>query len=101
MVYVEEKETGFKITGFPAHSVAEKAGVKKGDLILTADDVEIKSISDLKVHLHYKDTGDITRLKIFRPTEQEEDQVEDKEKGEEETEEGEVEGEEVVIDVTL
>jgi uncharacterized iron-regulated protein len=113
MVYVNKEETGFKITGFSGHSVSEKAGVKTGDILLFVDDVEIKSIADIKVHLHYKNKGDIVKLKVFRPVEQEE-KDEDIEKDEEyswdaaeKNEETEVkkieelEGEEILIDVTL
>jgi hypothetical protein len=113
MVYVKMEDKGFKITGFPGHSVSETAGVKTGDILLSIDEIEIKSIADIKVHLHYKNKGDIVKLKVFRPVEQEE-KDEDIEKDEEHSwdaaeknEETEVkkieelEGEEILIDVTL
>ncbi len=113
MVQVKKVDMGFEIAGFPGHSVSEEAGVKEGDILLSVDNVEVKSIADLKVYLHYKEKGDIVTLKIFRPVEQEE-KDEDLEKDEEpdwntegteeepEVEEVvELEGEEILIDVTL
>jgi len=113
MVFVEKEEMGFNISGFPAHSVSERAGVKTGDILLTIDDVEIKSIADIKVYLHYKNKGDIVKLKVFRPVEQEEtdEKIEKDEEHDWDTEGTkeepkveeveELEGEEILIDVTL
>lgn len=98
MVYVKMEEMGFKIAGFPGHSIAEKAGVKTGDILLSVDDVEIKSIADLKVYLHYKSRGDMVKLKIFRPIEEE---VKEDGKDKDEPKDTEVEGEEILIDLTL
>ena len=92
--WIKMEEMEFKITGLPGHSVSEKAGVKKGDILLSIDDVEIKNIADLKVYLHYKNKGDMVKLKVFRPIE-EEAKEEDKDKDKE------VKGEEILIDVTL
>jgi PDZ domain-containing secreted protein len=100
MVYVEMEEMGFKITGFSAHSISEKAGVKTGDILLSVDDVEIKSIADLKVYLHYKDKGDMIKLKVFRPIEEEAEE-EDKDIDKDKEEDKEVEGEEILIDLKL
>ncbi|UCH81853.1 MAG: ChaN family lipoprotein [Nitrospiraceae bacterium] len=103
MVFVNMEEMGFEITGFPDHSVSEKSGIKKGDILMTLDDNEIKSINDLKVYLQYKNKGDIIRLKVFRPVKQEETDGEE-DRDTEETKAGdigELEGEEMVIDVTL
>ncbi len=114
MVYVNREEKGFKITGFPGHSVSETAGVKTGDILLSVDDIEIKSIADIKVHLHFKNKGDIVKLKVFRPVKEAEEDDKDKEEDEdfswdeaeknekkENKKNKELEGEEILIDVTL
>ena len=96
MVFVKKEEKGFKITGFPGHSVSEQAGVMEGDILISIDDFEIKSIADIKFDLFYKNKGDIVKLKVFRPIYEEAkegDQEDDKDK--------EVKGEEIIIDVTL
>ena len=66
MVFLKTEKDRTTITGFPEKSVSEKAGLKAEDVLLFIDDIEVKSIDDIKIHLLYKKTGDIVRVKILR-----------------------------------
>lgn len=66
MALLREYHGKIKIEMFPKNSVSEKAGLKKGDIILSLDDVPIKNISDIWLHLFYKKSGDMVKAKILR-----------------------------------
>jgi uncharacterized iron-regulated protein len=66
MVFISEEQEGVKITGFPEISVTEKAGVRSGDIILSFDGKEMKTIDDVKIQLLYKKTGDTVKLEVLR-----------------------------------
>jgi aminopeptidase N len=66
MVFLKAEEGRVTIAGFPEKSVSEKAGLKAEDVILYVDDVEVKSIDDIRIHLLYKKTGDTVKVKILR-----------------------------------
>jgi aminopeptidase N len=71
MVFITE-EGGLKITGFPEGSVSEKAGIKTGDVILSLDNVPVKTIDDLKIRLLYKKTGETIKVEVLRKEKDEE-----------------------------
>jgi len=52
-VYVEETEKGLKVVEVSEGSVAEKSGVKKGDIIVEFNGKQIKDLVDLKVELFF------------------------------------------------
>ncbi len=66
MVLLSDEKEGLKINGFSENSVSEKAGVKTGDIILSLDGKEMKSIDDIKIHLLYKQTGETVKIEILR-----------------------------------
>jgi uncharacterized iron-regulated protein len=66
MVYLTEEPGGIKITGFPENSISEKAGIKAGDIILSLDNMPVKTIDDIKIHLLYRKTGETVRVEILR-----------------------------------
>jgi S1-C subfamily serine protease len=66
MVFLKEGEDRVTISGFPDNSVSEKAGLKAEDAILFVDDVEVKSVDDIRIYLLYKKTGDIVKVRILR-----------------------------------
>jgi aminopeptidase N len=72
MVFISEEKEGIKITGFPEMSVTEKAGVKAGDIIISFDYKEMKTIDDVKIQLVYKKPGDTVRLEVLRKEKDEE-----------------------------
>jgi S1-C subfamily serine protease len=55
-----------KIQDFVPESVSEKAGLKKGDLLLALDDTKIGSIDDVKIFLLYKKKGDTVTVRVMR-----------------------------------
>lgn len=48
------------------NSIAQKSGMKPGDLLLSFDGEPVKDISDLKLALLFKKEGDTARIKIKR-----------------------------------
>jgi S1-C subfamily serine protease len=66
MVVLKEEEQKVKVQDFAPESVSEKAGLKKGDVILALDDTKIESISDVKLFLLYKKKGDAVTAKVMR-----------------------------------
>jgi len=52
-VYVEETKDGLKVVEVSDNSVAKKAGIKKGDLILEFNGKKVKDLVDLKVELFF------------------------------------------------
>ncbi|MEN8263086.1 MAG: ChaN family lipoprotein [Nitrospirota bacterium] len=66
MVFLKTEEGVMQIAGFPDMSVSEAAGLKVDDSILFIDDVEIKTIDDIKIYLLYKRKGDMVKVKIMR-----------------------------------
>ncbi|MBI5409962.1 MAG: ChaN family lipoprotein [Nitrospirae bacterium] len=76
MVFLKEEEGRLKITGFPENSVSEKAGLKAGDIILSIDDVKMKGMDDIKIHLLYKKLGDTIKVKVMRVEKEQEKKME-------------------------
>ncbi|OKY74683.1 MAG: hypothetical protein BM485_12655 [Desulfobulbaceae bacterium DB1] len=66
-VMLEEKDGGVVIAGFSPHGGAEKARLKKDDVILAVDGHEIATVDDIKITLLYKKHGDIVKVKVRRP----------------------------------
>jgi len=65
---VQFKDEGKKlvIADFPKESISEKAGLKKGDLVLSIDGVPVEDVSDIKIHLLDKKKGDSVEVKVRR-----------------------------------
>ncbi len=66
MVSLREMHGVVSIEGFPENSVSEKAGLKDGDIIISLDNVAIKSVDDVRIHLFYKKKGDTVKVKVLR-----------------------------------
>jgi len=66
MVVLKEEDGKVKVENFAPDSVSEKAGLKKGDIILAVDDTKIASVDDLKIFLLYKKKGDTVTVKVMR-----------------------------------
>jgi predicted metalloprotease with PDZ domain len=47
-------------------SIAQKSGLKSGDLVLSFDGEPVKDISDLKLALLFKNEGDTARIEVKR-----------------------------------
>jgi uncharacterized iron-regulated protein len=66
MVSLKEEREKVTIAGFPENSVSEKAGLKEGDIIVSLDNIAIKSVDDVRIHLFYKKRGDAVKVKVLR-----------------------------------
>jgi aminopeptidase N len=66
MVFLNEYHGRLEVAGFPKGSIAEKAGLKKGDIIVSIDGEKIKGIDDLKIFLFYKKQGDTVKITVLR-----------------------------------
>jgi S1-C subfamily serine protease len=66
-VMLAEKEDGPTIDGFSPNSGAKEAGMKEGDVILTMDGHEVRTVDDIKINLLYKEHGSKIKIKVRRP----------------------------------
>ena len=65
-VVLKEENKKVFISGFAADSIAEKAGMKENDTILSLDDTVIESVDDMRIFLFFKKKGDEILLKVLR-----------------------------------
>ena len=65
-VMLKEDKGTVSISGFSPESIAEKAGLKTDDIILSLDNEKIEAIEDIKIHLLYKKKGDTVIVKVAR-----------------------------------
>lgn len=66
-IYVSEKPGEPVIEKIGAGGNAEKAGLKKGDILREVDSWPIKSVYDVKIALVNKKAGDVFKVKVLRP----------------------------------
>lgn len=66
MTVLKEDKGKVIISDFAADSVAEKAGLKKDDIILSLDNTPVETIDDIKIFLLYKKKGDAVIVKALR-----------------------------------
>ncbi len=67
--------TGVAITSVEENSAAEKAGIKKGDIIFKINDTEISSRAYLRYNLYKYNIGDTVKIKLYRDGEEKEVEV--------------------------
>jgi len=66
MAMLKEEDGKVAITGFSPGSPAEKAGLREGDVLLSADGASVKDVGDLKLALYYKKSGDSIVVSVVR-----------------------------------
>lgn len=66
MAFLGEEDGFIKVLGFPEDSISERAGMKKGDILLSIDDVPIRSVEDLRIYLFYKKSGETIKVRVLR-----------------------------------
>lgn len=66
MAMLDDIQGKLTITDFPRGSISEKAGLKEGDVILSIDNVPVKTIDDVRIELLYKKKGDLLKVKVLR-----------------------------------
>ncbi len=57
------------VAGFSRGSGAEKAGIKKGDIVLAVDGQKVEDFDDLRIFLATRHVGDMVRVKVQRDQE--------------------------------
>jgi len=65
-VLLEKGEKGVRISGVVPHSAADRAGIKKGDVIQHLNGESVTSVADIKVGMLDKSPGDKVELQILR-----------------------------------
>lgn len=65
-VVLTEKDNRVKIKKIRPGSSADRAGLKKGDILLSFDEWKIQDIADVKIFLAGKKKGETVRIKILR-----------------------------------
>ena len=68
MITLAEEKGPPVIQGFSHGSVSEKAGLQKGDRILSLDQVPVQSVEDVRIELLFKKKGDRAIVKILEKT---------------------------------
>lgn len=76
MVFLKAEDGKPTVTGFPAGSVSEDAGMKAGDVIISIDNTPVNNIEELKIQLFYKKKGETASVKILRKIEKYEKEIE-------------------------
>jgi uncharacterized iron-regulated protein len=66
----EKGEKGFEVKRVFPETIAEKQGIKRGDLIVSIDGNNFEKMAALKKYLHYKDWNDTIKFEILRKEEQ-------------------------------
>lgn len=65
-IFLLEEEGRIKAKDFLPGSIALKAGLKKGDALISIDDWKIESIEDVKIAIFDKKPGDTVNIKVIR-----------------------------------
>jgi hypothetical protein len=66
MVSLGEEKGQVVIQGFSHGSVSEKAGMQKGDIILSLDGTPVRSAEDIRIELLFKKKGDRVQVNALR-----------------------------------
>jgi uncharacterized iron-regulated protein len=65
-ILIDKEDEKVKIKGVSIGSLAGKAGLKSGDILLSVDDMEIRDVDDVRIALFDKKEGDIVKVKVLR-----------------------------------
>jgi uncharacterized iron-regulated protein len=65
-VTIDEEQQKVRVTGFAKNSVAEKAGLKVDDTLVSLDDDPVWSTEDVRIALFYKQPGETIKIKARR-----------------------------------
>lgn len=65
-VFLKEKDNRVKIVELLPGSVAEKAGFKEGDILVSMDDWKIEDVEDVRIFLVVKKQGETIKINILR-----------------------------------
>ncbi len=65
-IFLAEVDGRVKIVNVETDSAAEKAGLKKDDILVSIDDWKIEGIEDVEISMFDKKEGDTIKVKILR-----------------------------------
>ena len=65
-VVLNEEDKKVIISRFAPDSIAEKAGMKEDDIILSIDNTVVESVDDMRIFLFFKKKGDEITVKVLR-----------------------------------
>ena len=65
-ILLKKEEGRLKIEDFQPGSNALKAGLKKGDILISVDDWKVESIEDVRIALFDKKQGETVKIKVLR-----------------------------------
>ncbi len=65
-VFLGEEKGQVLIQGFSPESVAEKAGMQKGDIILSLDQTPIHTVDEARLEILFKKRGEPVKVRILR-----------------------------------
>lgn len=65
-VFLEEEKGQVVIRGFSPESVAEKAGMQRGDIILSIDQAPIHTVDEARLEILFKKRGEALKVRILR-----------------------------------
>jgi uncharacterized iron-regulated protein len=66
MVFLSEGKGQVIVQGFTPGSVSEKAGLQKGDILLSLDGIPVNTVEDARLELLFKKKGHPVKVKILR-----------------------------------
>lgn len=66
MVLLKKTEKGVAVEGFSEGSVSERAGIRKGDVLVSVDGLKVADVDDVKIALYDKKAGDAVRVRVLR-----------------------------------
>jgi len=66
MVDIRDEKGKVSIAGFTEESVAKKAGLQEGDVIVAVDGKHVRGLQDLKLALFFKQKGEIIKVSVIR-----------------------------------
>ncbi len=65
-VMIEKTDEGVRVAEVKHGSAAEGAGIKKGDIVVSMDGLEVDDVADIKIALFGHETGDSIAVRILR-----------------------------------
>lgn len=65
-VMLKEEKKAVSISGFSSDSIAEKAGLRADDVVLSLDNEKIEAVEDIKIHLLYRKKGETVKVTVAR-----------------------------------
>jgi hypothetical protein len=66
MVMLQEEKGRVSIAGFSEGSISQKAGLQKDDIILSVDQVAVRTVDDVRLELLFKKRGEPVKLRVLR-----------------------------------